>query len=360
MARIYVSSSYTDLIEQREAIYRVLRQLGHDVIAMEDYVASDQRPLDRCLEDVARSDIYVGVIAWRYGYVPEGTTSSITELEFRQARKCGIPTLIFVLDENAPWPRNKMDQPPTQIERLRQELTSTLLVTVFQGTLDLSAKVSISVVRQLDARPHKQGITNSATPSTEELAPKRIEFKEVLTDFQQLGSLALMGAVAAPLADIWLKLGPPPAEVIGVLTALVEFVAVVYVFQFWSNTKERKLRVRMLIALGIFLVGLVSSFGLLQRFTVSPGQGRDRVVEGYSLRSDVKPIVNESYTPEQALRESEYDPDKVWTKESIAVLRALITVTWMSTFAGFAVYLTVFIILQRLRHPVSPIQEPSH
>jgi hypothetical protein len=186
------------------------------------------------------------------------------------------------------------------------------------------------------------------------------EFKEVLTDFRQLGSLALKGAVAAPLADIWLKLGPPPAKAIGVLTALVEFVAVVCVFQFWSKTKERKLSVLMLIALGIFLVGLLSSLVLLQRFTVSPGQGRDRVVEGYSLRPDMKLVVNELYDPEQALRESEYDPDKVWTKESITVIRTLITVTWMATFACFAVYLTAFVILQRRRHMVSRIQEPSH
>jgi hypothetical protein len=183
------------------------------------------------------------------------------------------------------------------------------------------------------------------------------EFKEVLSDFQQLSSLALKGIVAAPLMDIWLKLGPPPAKAIGALTALMEFVAVVGVFQFWSDTKERNLRVRMLIALGVFLAGLVSSLVLLQRFTVSPGQGRDRVVEGYSLRADIKPIVNESYTPEQALRESEYDPDKVWTRESIALLRVLITVTWMATFAGFAVYLTVFIILQRRRRPVALVQE---
>jgi hypothetical protein len=186
------------------------------------------------------------------------------------------------------------------------------------------------------------------------------EFKEVLTDFQQLGSLALKGAVAAPLADIWLKLGPPPSKVIGVLTALMEFVAVVGVFQFWSNTKALKLRVRMLIALAIFLVGLVSSLVLAEMFTVSPGQGRDRVVEGYSLRPDAKPIVNESYPPEQALRESEYDPDKVWTKESIVVLRTVITATWMATFASFAVYLTVFIILQRRRHPVPLVPQPSH
>ena len=180
------------------------------------------------------------------------------------------------------------------------------------------------------------------------------EFKEVLSDFKDLGSLALKGVVAAPLTDIWLKLGPPPAKTIGALTALMEFVAVVYVFQFWSNKKERKLRFRMLIALAIFLIGLVSSLILLERFTVSPGQGGERIVEGYFLRPDVRPIVNESYPPEQALRESEYDPDKVWTRESIALLRTLITATWMATFVGFAVYLTTFIILQRRRHPARP------
>ena len=68
--RIYISSTYNDLRECREQVYRTLRQLGHDVIAMEDYVATDQRPLDKCLQDVASCDLYVGIFAWRYGYIP--------------------------------------------------------------------------------------------------------------------------------------------------------------------------------------------------------------------------------------------------------------------------------------------------
>ena len=57
---------------------------------MEDYVATDERPVDKCLKDVAKADIYVGIFAFRYGYVPPADHSnpkglSITELEFRQA-----------------------------------------------------------------------------------------------------------------------------------------------------------------------------------------------------------------------------------------------------------------------------------
>jgi Domain of unknown function (DUF4062) len=63
MARIYVSATYSDLKEHREKVYRVLRQLGHDAVAMEDYVATDQRPLVRCLADVEACDLYVGIFA---------------------------------------------------------------------------------------------------------------------------------------------------------------------------------------------------------------------------------------------------------------------------------------------------------
>lgn len=52
MALIYISSTYEDLKKEREASAQAVRCLGHRVIAMEDYVASDKRRVDRCLKDV--------------------------------------------------------------------------------------------------------------------------------------------------------------------------------------------------------------------------------------------------------------------------------------------------------------------
>ena len=57
MTRVYVSSTYSDLKDHREVVYRTLRQMGHDVIAMENYVATDQRPVDKCLADVTACDV---------------------------------------------------------------------------------------------------------------------------------------------------------------------------------------------------------------------------------------------------------------------------------------------------------------
>ena len=57
MAKFYISSTSKDLEEFRLAAYKVLRQMRHDAIAMEDYVAAPARPVAKCLEDVANSDV---------------------------------------------------------------------------------------------------------------------------------------------------------------------------------------------------------------------------------------------------------------------------------------------------------------
>jgi len=175
------------------------------------------------------------------------------------------------------------------------------------------------------------------------------EFKAVISDFGQLSTLALKGVVAAPWLDVWLKIGPPPAKSIAVLTSLAEFVTVVWGFHFWSNLNQRRVNIRIQFALGMFCVGLVSSLFLITMFTESPAEGRDRVIKGWNVRADVQPIIGPSYSPEQALRDSEYDPTAVWTPASVALMRIVLTVVWLGTFASLAAYLTGFILLQRRR-----------
>jgi len=53
--RIFVSSTFEDLKEHRSAAIRVLRQLGHEVLVMEDLIAASPAPLAKVLEMVARS-----------------------------------------------------------------------------------------------------------------------------------------------------------------------------------------------------------------------------------------------------------------------------------------------------------------
>jgi formylglycine-generating enzyme required for sulfatase activity/serine/threonine protein kinase len=147
MAAIYISSTYEDLKAERQAAARAVHRLGHRAVAMEDYAAADDRPPDKCVQDVRDCHAYVGIFAWRYGSIPEGSKQSITHLEYLAARQAGIPCLIFLLDEEAPWPKKYVSRGPEleNIESLRAELQANHTVSRFHDASDLATLVTAAV-----------------------------------------------------------------------------------------------------------------------------------------------------------------------------------------------------------------------
>ncbi len=159
VAKIYISSTFSDLIEYRKAACKILCSMDHSVKAMEQYVAADQRPLDKCLADVEACEVYVGIFAWRYGFIPAPTQGnperrSITELEYRRARESGKPCLIYLLDENHPWPPQKIEKGEggEKLAQFRKELSDAHIVSFFKTPDDLAKLVIASVANlRLDA-----------------------------------------------------------------------------------------------------------------------------------------------------------------------------------------------------------------
>jgi hypothetical protein len=162
VTNIYISSTYEDLKEYREAVYSALRKYDPSitVIAMEDYVATDKRPLQKCLEDVASCDIYIGIFAWRYGFMPKDEKDnpnklSIIELEYRKAKEKEIPCLVFLLDEETQWSPRFMDgtvQSGTKgenIHRLRNELKNEYIASFFKNPDNLANLVGSAVNNKL-------------------------------------------------------------------------------------------------------------------------------------------------------------------------------------------------------------------
>ena len=149
MAKIYVSSTFIDLKECREQVRISLRRTGHEDIAMEYYTASEKRPLDKCLDDVGSADIYVGIFAYRYGFIPDGHDKSITEQEYRKAVELKKPCLIFVLKEGASWPTDRIEfAQHERIKKFRDELCKKHSVGFFTDKNDLAKQVAEAVYNQ--------------------------------------------------------------------------------------------------------------------------------------------------------------------------------------------------------------------
>lgn len=163
MARIYVSSTYEDLKECREKLRIVLRRMGHEDMAMEYYVSEDEKPIDKLLKDIASCDLYIGIFAWRYGYVPYEYDKSITELEYREAVKAGKERLIFLLHEDALWPQKFVDKgvKAEKIRALRNELFAEKIVSFFSSADELASLVGLAV----DNWERKRIETSTANPT---------------------------------------------------------------------------------------------------------------------------------------------------------------------------------------------------
>jgi len=104
---LYISSTFRDLKEHRAALKIALEKAGYDVDCMERYPAFDERPLDRCLEDVAHCDAYILILAHRYGFRPDcadGRLLSITEREYEEAARRSRRTFAFCVDAAYAWP----------------------------------------------------------------------------------------------------------------------------------------------------------------------------------------------------------------------------------------------------------------
>src|SRR5437879_5092048 len=83
------------------AVEAVLRA-RHAVTDMAYFAARDTSPAAVCVDMVAQSDVYVGIIGVRYGSpVRDRPDVSYTELEFETAGERGQPRLIFLVSEDS-------------------------------------------------------------------------------------------------------------------------------------------------------------------------------------------------------------------------------------------------------------------
>ncbi|MDQ3917536.1 MAG: DUF4062 domain-containing protein [Acidobacteriota bacterium] len=80
-----ISSTALDLPRHRELVHKACLDAGVFPIGMEQIPARDATGIDASLGMVDEADIYIGVYAFRYGWVPDGQDISITEMEFDRA-----------------------------------------------------------------------------------------------------------------------------------------------------------------------------------------------------------------------------------------------------------------------------------
>ena len=148
--RIFISSTYVDMLPYREAMQAAITNCDAVAYGMERFVPAPIRPLDRCYEEIAGSQIYVLLLGHRYGEIDKDSGKSFTELEYDRAKEIGLPILAFLLDTDKVGALERFRESDAQYEallRFKNELKNSKEITigVFTSEKDLQDKATRAI-----------------------------------------------------------------------------------------------------------------------------------------------------------------------------------------------------------------------
>lgn len=99
--QVFVSSTFTDLIEERQAAVSAILKAGHIPAGMELFTAADRSQMDIIKNWIDESDVYMLILGGRYGSIEPTTGKSYTELEYDYAVEKGKALFAVVIKEEA-------------------------------------------------------------------------------------------------------------------------------------------------------------------------------------------------------------------------------------------------------------------
>ncbi|HEV2458626.1 MAG TPA: DUF4062 domain-containing protein, partial [Ktedonobacterales bacterium] len=182
--RIFISSTAVDLHAHRERVRDTLLSLGLFPVGMEQFGAQGTGDATSVsTEKVASADAYLGIIAWRYGYVSAGSVRSVTHAEYEEAGRLGMPRYIFLADPatdgpdgpDALFPASVRDPVHrAQLDAFRAELGRSHVVDFFTTPADLAARVATALNAYL-IRIKEDELTRGLRPP-HDLPPRAPEF----------------------------------------------------------------------------------------------------------------------------------------------------------------------------------------
>ena len=70
---------------------------------MEFFDSQAEEPTTVCGKEIEECDLFLGIYAHRYGFLPKGSDKSITQMEYEPAIQLGKKCHCFIVDAKFPW-----------------------------------------------------------------------------------------------------------------------------------------------------------------------------------------------------------------------------------------------------------------
>lgn len=202
--QVFISSTFRDLQEERQAVLDAILNLNHFPAGMELFPASDSTPwevIERVIDD---SDYYILIVGGIYGSTDDAGIS-YTEREYDYAKETNKPVLAFLPKHPELIPVGKTEMQASAQKKLRefQKKIQKHHCKYWEDAKDLQYQVVISLSREISFRPAIGWIR--ASEATNEDLLKRVDRltreNERLRELTETQRSPQVGRVTAPVVS---------------------------------------------------------------------------------------------------------------------------------------------------------------
>jgi hypothetical protein len=153
--QVFISSTFVDLKEERQAVLRAILELDHMPAGMELFPATDDSAWQLITDVIDSSDYYVLIIGGRYGSLDEAGIG-FTEKEYDYAVKTKKPVIPLLHENPDNLPRGKTEIDTAAWEKLnafRAKVEKKHTRVYWRTADDLKAKVIVGLTAAIKRHP---------------------------------------------------------------------------------------------------------------------------------------------------------------------------------------------------------------
>lgn len=202
--QVFVSSTYRDLIEERQHVIHALLELDCIPAGMELFPAADEDAWTLIKEIIDNSDYYLLIVAGKYGTVSSGGIS-YTEMEYDYAASINKPIICFLHQDIDELKGSKIEKQEDLQEKLEsfREKAQQKHCKFWKTADDLGGKVSRSLL-QLKKKHPSDGWIPGKYAADEKLFRTLEELRSRIQELERESSEAMY---QAPESSIGLAQG---------------------------------------------------------------------------------------------------------------------------------------------------------
>ncbi len=171
--QVFVSSTFTDLVHERQAAVEAILTAGHIPAGMELFTAGDESQMEVIKRWIDESDVFMLILGGRYGSIESTSGKSYTQLEYEYAAAETKPLFACVIQEQALDDRIKEQGRPafeTVNPQLLRDFRAAVLTKMTRFWVD-TKDIKIAVSESLAQIARRKGLIGWVRPSTESNVP---------------------------------------------------------------------------------------------------------------------------------------------------------------------------------------------